>query len=62
MESTILSVMRNHLLKTRRAGNRKIRVRQIIDAGQLWCDCAFDLHGATFHEDVDFKKPLSDAV
>lgn len=23
-----------------------------MDDDQLWCDCAFDLHGATFHEIV----------
>ena len=53
VESTIIAVMRNHLLKERKADNGEIRVRQIVRDDQLWCDCAFDLHGVTFHEYVD---------
>ena len=53
VESTIISVICEHLRKTRKDGNGEIRVRQLVDDDQLWCDCAFDLHGATFHEDVD---------
>lgn len=53
VESTIIAVMRNHLLKERKADNGEIRVRQIVRDDQLWCDCAFDLHEVTFHEYVD---------
>lgn len=28
-------------------------MRQTVDDDQLWCDCAFDFHEATFHEIVD---------
>ena len=53
VESEIIKVMRDHLRKERRTSNGEIRVRQLVDDDQLWCGCSFDLHGATFHEDVD---------
>ena len=54
VESTILSVMRDRLRKERKDDETgKTIVRQTVDDDQLWCDCAFDLHGATFHEAVD---------
>ena len=56
VESTILSVMRDHLRKERKDDNGTISVRQIVDDDQLWCDCTFDLHGATFHEAVDLTR------
>lgn len=59
VESTIIAVMRNHLLKERKADNGEIRVRQIVRDDQLWCDCAFDLHGVTFHEYVDLMDITS---
>ena len=63
VESTILSVMRDHLRKERR--NDKTGepiVRQAVDDDQLWCDCAFDLHGATFHEAVDLTYSTFECV
>lgn len=56
VESTIIAVMRNHLLKERKDDNREIRVQQIVRDDQLWCDCAFDLHGVAFHEGVNFME------
>lgn len=56
VESTIIAVMRNHLLKGRKDDNREIRVQQIVRDDQLWCDCAFDLHGVAFHEGVNFME------
>jgi len=56
VESTIISVMRKHLRKEQKDGNGEISVRQIVDDDQLWCDCAFDLHGTTFHEDVNLME------
>ena len=55
VESTILSVMRDRLRKERKDETGETIVRQTVDDDQLWCDCAFDLHGATFHEIVDLK-------
>lgn len=49
-----LLVMRKHLRKKQK-DNDGVCVRQIVDDGQWWCDCAFDLHGAVFHEDVDLN-------
>ena len=63
VESTIFSVMRDHLRKERR--NDKTGepiVRQAVDDDQLWCDCAFDLHGATFHEAVDLTYSTFECV
>ena len=53
VESTILSVMHDRLRKERKDETGKTIVWQTVDDDQLWCDCAFDLHGATFHEIVD---------
>ena len=54
VESTIFSVMRDRLRKERKDDETgKTIVRQTVDDDQLWCDCAFDLHEATFHEIVD---------
>ena len=54
VESTILSVMRDRLRKERKDDKTgKTTVRQTVDDDQLWCDCEFDLHEATFHEIVD---------
>ena len=53
VESTILSVMHDRLRKERKDETGKTIVRQTVDDDQLWCDCAFDLHEATFHEIVD---------
>lgn len=52
VESTILSVMHDRLRKERKDETGKTIVWQTVDDDQLWCDCAFDLHGATFHEIV----------
>lgn len=54
VESTILSVMCDRLRKERKDDKTgKTTVRQTVDDDQLWCDCEFDLHEATFHEIVD---------
>ncbi|WP_418218995.1 pentapeptide repeat-containing protein [Bifidobacterium angulatum] len=54
VESTILSVMRDHLRKERRNDKTgETIVRQTVDDDQLWCACTFDLHEATFHEAVN---------
>ena len=63
MESTILSVMRDHLRKERR--NDKTGepiVRQAVDDDQLWCDCTFDFHEATFHGAVDLTYSTLECV
>lgn len=53
VESTILSVMRDHLRRECRDGGTGETIVQTVDDDRLWCDCAFDLHGATFHESVN---------
>ena len=51
VESTILSVMRDHVRKERKNDKTgETIVRQTVDDDQLWCACTFDLHEATFHE------------
>ena len=63
VESTILSVMRDHLRKERR--NDKTGepiVRQAVDDDQLWCDCTFDFHEATFHGAVDLTYSTLECV
>ena len=63
VESTILSVMRDHLRKERRNDKTgETIVRQAVDDDQLWCDCAFDLHEATFHEAVDLTDSTFECV
>ena len=52
VESTILSMFVAHLKKGPRDENGDVTLRQQVRNDQLWCDCSFDLHGATFHEDV----------
>ena len=62
VESTILSVMRDRLRKERKDETGETIVRQTVDDDQLWCDCAFDLHGATFHEAVDLTDSTFECV
>ena len=52
VESTVLSMFVAHLKKGPRDENGDVTLRQQVRNDQLWCDCSFDLHGATFHEDV----------
>ena len=52
VESTILSMFVAHLKKGPRDENGDVTLRQQVRNDQLWYDCSFDLHGATFHEDV----------
>ena len=59
VESTIIAVMRDHLRKERKDAN-KWPVRQVVRNELLWCSCVFDLHGATFHEDVDLTGAAFD--
>ena len=59
VESTIIAVMRDHLRKKRRDANGW-PVRQVVRNELLWCGCVFDLHGATFHEDVDLTGAAFD--
>ncbi|UPT10127.1 pentapeptide repeat-containing protein [Bifidobacterium longum subsp. infantis] len=54
--------MRKHLRKKQKDDDGKIRVRQTVDDDQLWCDCEFDLHEATFHEAVDLKDSTFECV
>lgn len=56
VESTIISVMRTHLFKERRNENGETIVTQQLPDDQLWCDCNFDFHGATFTETVDLSQ------
>ena len=58
VESTILSVMRNHLRKERKDDE----TGQTVDDDQLWCDRALDFHGTTFHEDVDLTDVVFERV
>ena len=63
VESTILSVMRDRLRKERKDDKTgETIVRQTVDDDQLWCDCEFDLHEATFHEDVDLTYSTFEGV
>ena len=63
VESTILSVMRDRLRKERKDDETgKTTVRQTVDDDQLWCDCEFDLHEATFHEAVDLTYSTFECV
>ena len=62
VESTILSVMRDRLRKERKDETGETIVRQTVDDDQLWCDCEFDLHGATFHEAVDLTDSTFECV
>ena len=63
VESTILSVMRDRLRKERKDDKTgKTTVRQTVDDDQLWCDCEFDLHEATFHEAVDLTYSTFECV
>lgn len=55
VESTILSVMRDHLRRECTDDETGETIVQTVDDDRLWCDCAFDLHGATFHEVVDLR-------
>ena len=52
VESTILSMFVAHLKKGSRDENGDVTLRRQVRNDQLWCDCSFDLHGATFHENV----------
>lgn len=59
VESTILTVLAKHLRKKRAqkkgmGATKKDEktVQQEVDDDQLWCDCNFDLHGASFIEKV----------
>lgn len=62
VESTILSVMHDRLRKKRKDKTGKTIVRQTVDDDQLWCDCEFDLHEATFHEVVDLTYSTFECV
>lgn len=62
VEFTIIAIMRKHLRKKQKDDDGKIRVRQTVDDDQLWCDCEFDLHEATFHEAVDLKDSTFECV
>ncbi|MCL2136614.1 MAG: hypothetical protein FWH40_03705 [Coriobacteriia bacterium] len=50
VESTIIMTIREHLLKSRALSDGKTWLEQIKNSDQLWCDCTFDLHGATITE------------
>ncbi|AKK04864.1 Pentapeptide repeats (9 copies) [Corynebacterium mustelae] len=52
VESTILQVMREHLLQGTNAENKNIQVK---DDDQLWTECEIDLHGATISEEIQFS-------
>ena len=62
VESTILSVMHDRLRKKRKDKTGKTIVRQTVDDDQLWCDCEFDLHEATFHEVVDLTYSTFECI
>ncbi len=55
VESTILSAMAKHLVRTPPMGFDKALATQELADDQLWCDCHLDLHGAVFVEGVPFE-------
>ena len=62
VESTILSVMHDRLLKELKDETGENIVRQTVDDDQLGCACTFDLHEATFHEAVDLTDSTFECV
>ena len=62
VESTIFSVMRGHLRRECTDAETGETIVQTVDDDRLWCDCAFDLHGATFHEAVDLTYSTFERV
>ena len=62
VESTILSVMRDHLRRKCTDDETGKTIVQTVDDDQLWCACTFDFRGATFHEAVDLTSSTFECV
>lgn len=64
VESTILTVFRQHFRKAREGTTDYLRYKVVQEVGddQLWCDCRIDLHGATLTEMVELSGVTFDNV
>lgn len=53
VESAIIKVIGNHLLKDREDLEKPV---QIFSDEQLWCDCKFEFRGVAFTQEIDWNR------
>ncbi|QQM66565.1 pentapeptide repeat-containing protein [Actinomyces weissii] len=56
VESTVLTVLAQHLRQAREGAGEQDVVIQEVENDQLWCDCTLDLHGAVLVEHLDLRN------